>query len=214
MIVVGVVALLILFLRLMSAFFFHSIGKVDPRINLIEDRHTQIAEKQRQQQIQAFMAVNEGEVARTEERIREATALALVTSVFAANEALNRRVPTNTLELISRIKNFGLLPPGLEVVDATGEVSSRYAKARIRYRSEPLTIEILSVGKVPLDGPALLVRIPGSRSNDSEKQEAAALYIATTLEHLNVPPPFASEAEIFARGFTSEPLRAAKLTSR
>jgi hypothetical protein len=130
--------------------------------------------------------------------------------MFAANEALNRRVPTSTLELISRIKNCGLLPPGLEVVDDTGEVSSRYAKARIRYRSEPLTIEVLSVGKVPLDGPTLLVRVPGNRSDDSEKQEAA-LYIATTLEHINVPTPFASEAEIFALGFQSEPLRAAKL---
>jgi hypothetical protein len=86
-------------------------GQVDPHVTLVEDRAREISERQRQQQIAAFVAVTEGEVFRTEERIREATALATAASLFAANESLHNRIPGTVTDLLVGIKN-GLIPPG------------------------------------------------------------------------------------------------------
>lgn len=204
---VAIVVTLILAVRLSSFILPRSTGRVDPHINLLEDRARQIAESQRQQQIAAFVAVTEGEVFRTEERIREATALATATSLFAAGESLNRRSPASVNALLVGINNAGLMPPGLQLFGADGNINSAHAKLVVRYRQEPLSIEVLSVGKAPMDGPALLIRVPAESSN----KEGASLYLATSLEQIRLPTPFAHEAEIFALGFASEPLRAVKL---
>jgi hypothetical protein len=47
------------------------------------------------------------------------------------------------------------------------------------------------------------------------KDEAkdVVLYMATRLEEITIPQPFASEAQIIALGFAPEPLRAATLPS-
>src|SRR5687767_13019148 len=86
--IVGVVIAVIVTLRLVSILFYQGTGRVDPRVSLAENQAQQIVERQRQQQVSAFIAITEGEVSRTEERIREATALATAVSVFAAAESL------------------------------------------------------------------------------------------------------------------------------
>ena len=207
LLIVAVLVVIVLALRFISFILPQRIGGVDPHINLVEDRMSQITERQRQQQITAFVAVTEGEVFRTEERIREATALATATSLFAASESLNRRTPANVTALLIGINNTGLIPPGLQLFSSDGNIISSHAKLIVRYKPEPLGIEVVSLGKVPLDGPALLVRVPANGTN----REGATLYVATSLEHTNLPTPFAPEAEIFALGFASEPLRGAKL---
>jgi hypothetical protein len=58
-----------------------------------------------------------------------------------------------------------------------------------------------------MDGPALLVRVP----DDGMSQDGARLYLATRLDEIRVPEPFAHEAEIITLGFAPEPLRALKL---
>jgi len=189
-----------------SSWVLFTTGRVDPHISLVEDRAREIAERQRQQQISAFVAVTEGEVFRTEERIREATALATAASLFAARESLNSHVLKSVTDLLVGIKNEELMPPGLQLIASEGTVSSSHAKLTIRYRQEPLGIEVLSLGKVRLDGPALLVRVPGDGAN----REGAVLFVATSLEQETIPTPFANEAEIFARGFVSQPLRGTK----
>src|SRR5689334_6122764 len=171
-VVVAFVAGIVFLVRLGSIVFPSHTGRIDPRINLTGDVNSQIAERQRQQQIRAFVSVNEGEVSRTEERIREATALAAASTVCLTNEVLNRRVPFTVGDLASRLNTSGLLPPGVQVIGANGEASSSHAKLFLRYRSEPLGVEILSLGKVPLDGPALLVRVAASEVPSSEKQSA------------------------------------------
>ena len=183
---------------------------VDPRISFAEDHTRQILEKQRQQQMAAFVAVSEGEVSRTEERIRQATALATATSLFAGSEALNRRTPPGVNALLAGVKSARLMPPGMQISGSHGEVAGAHGKAFVRYRPEPLAIEILSLGNVRDDGPALLVRIPVDGMSGTNTS-GAALYMATSLEQSRVPAPFAHEAEIVALGFAPEPLRAAKL---
>ena len=42
-------------------------------------------------------------------------------------------------------------------------------------------------------------------------EDGARLYLATRLDEITVPAPFAHEAEVIALGFAPEPLRALKL---
>ena len=210
--VVAVLVALILGLRVFSFLLRERTGAVDPRVALAQDKATEVIEHQRQIQANAFAAVAEGEVSRTEERIRQATALATATSLFAASESLNSRTPSTVTALLTGISSAGLLPPGMQLLDAKGEISSPHGSLFIRYRPEPLGIEILSVGNVRLDGPAILVRLPGPSLSDRDN-DGVGLYLATRLNEVQLPEPFASEAEVIALGFAPEPLRAAKLST-
>jgi hypothetical protein len=207
LIITTIVIALMLVFRFGSFFFAQKTGRVDPYVTFTEDRAKQISDRQRQQQIAAFVGVTEGEVFRTEERIREATALATAVSLFAARESLNQRTPANVTALLVGVNDAGLIPPGVQIDDSHTNVSGVYGQLLVRYRPDPLGVEVLSLGKNPLDGPALLVRVPGTATNN----EAASLYVATTLQLTNLPTPFTNEAEIFALGFVSGPLRSAKL---
>jgi hypothetical protein len=207
LLIVAIMVVIVLAVRFISFLFPQRIGGVDPHVNLAEERARQIIESQHQQQMNAFFAVTEGEVFRTEERLREATALAFATSLYAASESLNRRLPLNVTDLLLGVNNAKLIPPGLQLLGADGNIISSHSKLTVRYRPEPLGIEVVSLGKVSLDGPALMVRVPGEGAN----KEGATLYVATSLEHTSLPTAFAHEAEIFALGFVVEPLRAAKL---
>lgn len=205
--IVGIVVALIVGSRLLSIALPEGSGRVDPHVSLTENQAEQIVQRQRQQQVRAFMAASEGEVSRTEERIREATALATAASLFAAKESLDKRTPPSVTALLSGINAAGLLPPGMQLLDSSGIVSSARGQLFVRYRLEPLGIEVVSIGKERIDGPALLVRVP----DDGMSEDGACLYLATRLDEITVPAPFAHEAEVIALGFAPEPLRALKL---
>src|SRR5215216_3596563 len=210
MLIVGIVAALIVGSRLLSIALPERTGGVDPRVTLTENQAQQIVERQRQQQVRAFMAASDGEVARTEERIREATGLATASSLFAAKESLDKRIPESVNALLAGVNNAGLLPPGMQIIASSGSVISARGQLFVRYRAEPLGIEIVSIGKERLDGPALLVRVP----DDGMSEDGARLFLATRLDEITVPAPFAHAAEVIALGFAPEPLRAVKLPNQ
>ena len=200
LLIVAVVVVGTIAIRFGSTMVFNSTGKVDPHINLADEKTRELIEKQRQQQLAAFYAVDDGEVSRTEQRIREATAIATAMSLFVANESLNRRAPANVNALLLAINNSGLMPPGLQIDATNGTLVGAHANLLLRYRNEPLGIEVVSLGRVSMDGPMLIVRVVSDESGDT-KIEASNIYVATSLEQTKVPSPFASEAEIFALGF-------------
>src|ERR1700704_4075407 len=103
--IVGIVVALIVGSRLLSIALPERSGRVDPHVSLPENQAQQIVQRQRQQQVRAFMAASEGEVSRTEERIREATALATASSLFAAAESLNKRTPASVTALLAGVYN-------------------------------------------------------------------------------------------------------------
>ncbi len=210
LLIVAFLAAAVFVLRASPMIFNPTTGNVDPHVVLGDNKASLIVERQRQQQVGAFLAVNEGEVSRTEERFREATALAVAASLFAANESLNRRIPPTANAVLFGVANAGLMPPGMEYLQQTGEVRSLDGKLFLRYRPEPLGVEIVSLGNAPIDGPALLVRVPAG-DVDGRNKDDARLFVATTLEQVKLPAPFAVEAEVLAMGFSPEPLRAAKL---
>ena len=210
LLVVGFAVAAIVAVRLMSVVLPQRTGTVDPHIRLAENQAREIVAKEQQAQFGAFMAITDGEVSRTEERIREATALATAASLFAASESLNGRTPLSVTALLSGLKAVGLMPPGMQSLNTQGDVSCSHGKLFVRYRPEPLGVEVVSLGKIRLDGPALLVRVP-DRGISGTGEEGAGLYLANRLDEITVPSPFASEAEVIALGFAPEPLRAAKL---
>ena len=212
LITTAVIVTLIMATRFISSVLTNDIGGVDPRITLPPNQAQEILEQQRRQQVRAFVSVSEGEVARTEERIREVTALALAASLFAATESLAHRIPANEKALLSGVQKAGLLPPGMQLIDNSVLVSSGRGTLQVRYRPDPLCIEVVSIGRERTDGPALLLRVPSmiARKNDTRN---VVLYMATRLDEIIIPQPFTSESQIIVLGFAPEPLRAATLPS-
>jgi hypothetical protein len=207
----GTIVTLVVGARLLPTALPERTGSVDPRITLFSNEAQQLIERQRRQQVHAFMSVAEGEVSHTEERIREVTALALAATLFAANESLARRTPPSMNALLDGVNTAGLLPPGMHLDDSTGLVRSARGELQLRYRYDPLEIEVLSVGRERLDGPVLLLRVSPSNSKNTATTDAAQLYIATRLDEITLPRPFISEAEIITLGFAPEPFRALNL---
>ena len=97
--VVTVLAAIIVGLRVLSGVIAERTGTVDPHIALSQAQATEVIERQRQMHANAFGAVSDGEVSRTEERVRQATALATATSLFAASESLNGRTPSTVVSI-------------------------------------------------------------------------------------------------------------------
>jgi hypothetical protein len=147
-----------------------------------------------------------GEVFQTADRIGEATALALATSLYAATEQLQGKTPRGVKDLVAGVSSKGLLQPGLAMTQTEGVLASATGTISIRYRPAPLAIEILSLGKSVKDGPGLIVRVP----DDSSAKGEAKLYIAGNLKEVAAPPPFAPAAEIIALGWAPELLRSLK----
>lgn len=212
LITTAAIVTLIMGTRFLSSVLTNDIGGVDPRITLPPNQAQEILEQQRRQQFRAFVSVSEGEVSRTEERIREATALALAASLFAATELLAHRIPANDRVLLSGVQKAGLLPPGLQQIDNSVLVTSDRGTLQVRYRPEPLCIEVVSIGRERTDGPALLLRVPSLIAGKDETRDVV-LYMATRLDEITIPQPFASEAQIIELGFAPEPLRAATIPS-
>jgi len=210
LITTAVIIAVIIGTRFVSNVLSDDIGSVDPRVTLPTNQVQEIRERQQSQQVQAFVSVSEGEVSRTEERIREAMALALAASLFVATESLAHRIPATEKALLSGVQKAGLLPPGIQLTENSGLVSSMRGALQVRYRPEPLAIEVVSIGRERTDGPMLLLRVP-SMTSEKDDTKGAVLYMATRLEEMAIPEPFASEAEIITLGFAPEPLRAVTL---
>lgn len=140
----------------------------------------------------------QGEVYSDAERLREAAALG-VGSVLLATQRNLDHVPFSSVEaLLGAMASDGLLPPDM-VLDRSGSsVSSRYAVYYVRYRSDPLGVEIVSIGKGILSGPPLLVRLP----DDEFSQNAMTYYVAPKAGGgVTVPVAFAAPVQIIATGW-------------
>ena len=148
----------------------------------------------------------DGEVARTAERIGEATALTLSVSLYAASEQIRGCAPRGAKDLLSGLAARNLLPPGLALTRVEGNLVSTYGNIWVRYRPEPLGVEVISVGRKLSDGPALIVRTPDELSEKGE----AKLYVAGSLSAVIIPAPFSPAAEVIALGWSPEFLHSLK----
>jgi hypothetical protein len=142
---------------------------------------------------------DDGEVYRTADRLREASALALAAALYAANEGANRRLICNADRLIAGVRSSGLLPPGVTADSAAMLLSDR-SRLLLRFRPAPLAIEVLSFPRSREDGPALMIRIP---SLDADGRRGS-VFIADRLGDINPPAPFCSLADCVRAGWIDQ----------
>ncbi|HEX5084226.1 MAG TPA: hypothetical protein VFY40_19440 [Blastocatellia bacterium] len=199
---VGLVAGLIIATPLVASYF--RMRAIDPRVTVELGEVANL--KQLSTRQTAIATTIDGEVARTAERTGEATALALSASIYAASEQIRRSAPHSAGALLFGLASRNLLPPGLALTQVEGNLVSTYSAVWLRYRPEPLGVEIVSIGHKPEDGPALIVRIPDELSDKGE----ARLFIAGSLSDVKIPAPFAPSAEVIALGWSPETLRSLK----
>ena len=199
--IAGSAASFIVAAALITSYF--RLRAIDPRVTVEFSEGAGV--KQTSARQTAIATMIDGEVARTAERIGEATALALSASLYAASEQIKGRSLRAAQDLLAGITARNLLPPGLSFTK-DGALVSAYGSLSVRYRSAPLGVEVVSIGHKPEDGPALIVRIPDEVSDKGETQ----LFIARSLGSVRIPAPFAPAAEVIALGWSPETLRSLK----
>ena len=189
----------------------HFLGKstrtIDPRVTM-ETRSSAGEQALRESEARSKVIVTaiDGEVSRTADRVSEAKALAIATSLYAATEQIKGRTPRTADDLLAGVAAQNLLPPGLTIAKAEGAIVSDHGNLFVRYRPVPLGIEVLALGREARDGPALLVRVP----DDNTKDGGASLFMATRISDVNIPPAFAPDSEVISAGWSLEPLRSLK----
>lgn len=149
---------------------------------------------------------DDGEVYRTADRLREASALALGTTLRAATAQAERRTIHNAAQLIEEVTAAGLLPPQV-TADRSMALHSDRSSLVLRYRSKPLAIEILSFPRSREDGPALMVRIPSSTSD----ADRGSIFIADRLGEIAAPEAFCSVADCVRAGWIDQPFNLAEV---
>jgi hypothetical protein len=151
----------------------------------------------------AILALPDGEIERTAARVREVSALLTGLTLFAVNEAIAKRPAMSVQALVNRFVARGLLPPGINRHTADGVLESDRAVIYVRYRPEPLAIEVVSMGREPLDGPGVIGRI----TTGVDESSGAALLIARQINGVSLPEPFAPIEQAAAMNWSVEPLR-------
>lgn len=148
----------------------------------------------------------QGEVYNQAEQVKESAALTLGVTLLASERAREQR-PYQTVEsLIAGVAEHGLLPPGM-TRDRSASVVSRHGNYFIRYREQPLAVEVLSISKGASDGVAILVRLP-----DDEFSENALTYYMISKAGLQVPGAFAPVAQLISSGWRPEMFKAVELS--
>jgi hypothetical protein len=142
---------------------------------------------------------DDGEVYRTADRLREASALALAAALFEANEQSSGRITPDAEAVVSGIRSARLLPPGL-TIETRSTLDSDHAKLLLHFRPEPLAIEVLSLPRSREDGPALMIRIPAA-GNDPQK---GSVFIADRLGRIDPPMPFANITDCVQAGWIDQ----------
>jgi hypothetical protein len=141
----------------------------------------------------------DGEVYRTADRVREASALALASALYAANGQTNRQFIPDADALIAGIRSAGLLPPGI-TIDARAMLLSHRSKLQLRFRPDPFATEVLSFPRSREDGPALMIRIPAA-GNDAEH---GSVFIADRLGDIDPPAAFDSLTNCVRAGWIDQ----------
>ena len=83
---------------------------------------------------------------------------------------------------------------------------SPFGRLLLRFRSEPMAIEVIDIPHSREDGPALMIRIPGSGPDG----EGGSVFIADRLGDINPPSPFASISDCVRAGWIDQPINQAE----
>jgi hypothetical protein len=144
----------------------------------------------------------DSEVPRTAERLRDITAVAIAASSTVADYAMHDRIFVSAEALLKEIAARGLVPPEWSR-NESGILQTPHATLQLRYSAKDLAVEVVSVPKERIDGPALLIRIP-----DGENTSVGSRYFESLqLDGINYPPPFTPVSQIIASGWQPVPFK-------
>jgi hypothetical protein len=175
-------------------------GHYNPRISFERGaRASSERAARRTNEPSAQAAVFDGEVYRTEGRLREASAVAVAASLSGIARSVERRPSRSVEELMEEIVRRGLLPPGVEFVRERNLFVSERSTIHVRFRPEPFGVEIVSLGRERMDGPGLLVRVPEEGSNPQNNRQR--YFYSFRLENVTVPEAFAPASAVQAAGW-------------
>jgi hypothetical protein len=155
------------------------------------------------QRLSSGPVLPDGEAERLAVRVREVSALVMGLTVLSLDGQMNRREVTSVEALLDLMAGRSLLPPGVRKHPAPGVLESERAVIYVRYRPEPLGVEVVSAGRERLDGPALIGRL----ATGGDDSSGAVLLVAGTLGDAPVPAPFAPLAQVRAMNWGVERLR-------
>lgn len=198
-VVIGVVVclcLLLLFGKDIKQFFADSFQS---RISF-QNARPQVSKENEHLKEQTQTAIFDGEVYRTEERLREASAVAIAACITGVASFVERRPLRDVNQLLNSMKERGLLPPDLKLSEEGNVLLSQHSSIHIRFRPSPFAIEIVSLGRTRLDGSALILRVPDEKQNG--KTESRYFY-SLTLDDIKIPEPFSSSTKILSYGWQS-----------
>jgi len=211
-VVVGATALTIVGVSL-AASLVRRVGVIEPHVLIVEETAAEgVISLERRPLTPPAM---DGEVIRTTERVREVSALMMGLVLYATRERIEGRTPRTVDELLAGVTSSGLVPPGLTPHGQSGTLiathrtrvgTAIHGTLYVRYRPEPLGVEVIAIGQERRDGPAIMMRLPDEETGS----EGAGFLMATRLDAVVVPQPFASESEVIAAGWSRESLRAVK----
>lgn len=178
--------------------------RLDSRISFQDGRARGAKADEAQSKRPTSSVIFDGEVYRTEGRLREASAIAIAASLTGVASATERRPVRDVSELLNGIKARGLLPPGIEYIPDRNLLVSEHSTIHVRLRPQPFGVEVLSLGRERLDGAAMLLRVPDEQQNP--KQPARYFY-SLRLEDIKVPEPFANASAVLACGWQTDTIR-------
>jgi hypothetical protein len=138
----------------------------------------------------------DSEVARTAERLRDVTAVAIAASTYVAEGTMTGRTPHDAGEITEGIAKRQLIPPDW-LTNQSGVLQTAHGTLHVRYSPNNLSVEVVSVPSGPSDGPAMLIRIP-----DNENTAVGSRYFESMqLDGTMYPGPFAPIPEIIRAGW-------------
>lgn len=146
-------------------------------------------------------ALPDGEVERTAARVREVSALVMGLTLLAVQEAVAGNPVASSEALTERFISQHLLPPTIRPAAARAVLESDTAVLYVRYRVEPLALEVVSLGRTPEDGAPIIGRIV------TGSDEHSALFIAQQRKGATLPDPFLPTAQVIALHWRAEPWR-------
>ncbi len=200
-VIVGVTAMLVVGAAF-TASLARAVGVIEPHVLILAESSEEGTSTPERRPLTPPQM--DGEVIRTTERVREVSALMMGLVLYATRERIEGRTPATVDELLAGVTRHGLMPPGLVPQGQSGTLiathrtqvgTAIHGTLFVRYRPEPLGIEVIALGQEHRDGPAIMMRLP----DEERGSEGAGCLMATRLDEVVVPQPFASESEVLRR---------------
>jgi len=194
----NVIALVLLLLSVIFGLRAFRSGQTQAQIKFVEHSQFDTSEAENSEnRLYRAPEIFKGEVYDTSIRLRETGALGMAISLAVfAHHAEQGSIPPNLEKIWSILMKRNLMPPGFEFQN--GELLSPSGTILVRYQSEPLRFEILTLPKQDSASPAILLRFPLT----SLDGRTITYFQSASVNRFDIPAPFAPLEKIVSAGWT------------